>query len=178
MYMLSKSGDHMEVEMSIVIGFYLLSYLERAALTTYLADLFNIRRVGLQLKKKTWKQQLQNAMLDRIRESRNRLPNSELRNLFYIYKNCKSMGTWEKLVFSCPIANYEKILIFVFQQLFASINQILFWIASTKICFGRKTGHRVIILWCFEIFLILPNFLRTLSGSTAPKDTRVYQVYY
>ena len=115
---------------------------------------------------------------DRIRESRIRLPNSELRNLFYIYKNCKSMGTWEKLVFSCPIAHYEKILIFVFQQLFASINKILFWIASTKFCFGRKTGHWVMILWCFEIFLILPNFLRTLSGSTAPKDTRVYQVYY
>ena len=64
MYMLSKSGDHMEVEMSIVVGFYLLSILEKAALTTYLADLFNIKRMGLQLKKKrTWKQQLQNAML-------------------------------------------------------------------------------------------------------------------
>ena len=151
MYMLSKSGDHMEVEMSIVVGFYLLSILEKAALTTYLADLFNIRRMGLQLKKKdmetttakryAFQASTYKRIADRIRESRIRLPNSELRNLFYIYKNCKSMGTWEKLYFSCPIAHYEKILVFVLQQLFASINKILFWIASTQFCFGRKTGH-------------------------------------
>ena len=55
------------------------------------------------------------------------------------------------LMLSCEMAKYGKVLFSISQQFFASINKI-FW-------GGRRPGHKVIILWSFEIFLTFRNFL-------------------
>ena len=62
------------------------------------------------------------------------------------------LNVCHKLQFSCEIAHYRKNSIFVFQEIFASADKVLF--------FERRTEHEAIILWSFKIFLIFRNYIR------------------